>query len=129
MKENQYFKQYEFECRCGKCQLPANVPSDELITILTEIREHFGQCLRINSGYRCPEHNKRVGGTSQSQHTIGSAADFVVFKVPTEVVYQYVMEKYGDRPLGIAIKRNPNNPFGGFVHIDTRGKKASWKYT
>ena len=68
MKENQYFKQYEFECRCGKCQLPPNVPSDELITILTEIREHFGQCLRINSGYRCPEHNARVGGAKSSQH-------------------------------------------------------------
>ena len=68
MKESPYFKEYEFECRCGKCKLPANVPSDELIDILTEIREHFGQCLRINSGYRCPEHNKRVGGASQSQH-------------------------------------------------------------
>lgn len=128
MKENQYFKQYEFECRCGKCQLPFNVPSDELITILTEIREHFGQCLRINSGYRCPEHNARVGGAKSSQHTIGSAADFIVFKVPTEVVYRYVILKYGDRPLGIAIKRNPNNPYGGFVHLDTRGKKARWEY-
>ena len=79
MKENQYFKRYEFECRCGKCQLPSNVPSDELITILTEIREHFGQCLRINSGYRCPEHNARVGGAKSSQHVAGSAADFIVF--------------------------------------------------
>lgn len=128
MKESKYFKQYEFECRCGKCKLPTNVPSNELIDILTEIREHFGQVLRINSGYRCPEHNRRVGGASQSQHTIGSAADFIVFKVPTEEVYNYVMERYGDRPLGIAIKRNPNNPYAGFVHLDTRGKKARWEY-
>ena len=55
-------------------------------------------------------------------------ADFVVFKVPTEEVYKYVIEKYGDRELGIAIKRHLNNPYAGFVHIDTRGKKARWEY-
>lgn len=128
MKENKYFKKYEFECRCGKCELPPNVPSDELVSILVEIREHFGECVRINSGYRCLEHNKRVGGAAKSQHTIGSAADIVVFKVPTEKVYKYVMEKYGDRELGVAIKRHPTNPYGGFVHIDTRGKKTTWEY-
>lgn len=128
MKQNPYFNPYEFECRCGKCKMPANVPSDELIDILVEIREHFGRCVRINSGYRCPEHNTRVGGTPQSQHTIGSAADFVVFGVPTEEVYKYVLQRYGDKPLGIAIKRNLRNPMGGFIHIDTRGKKARWDY-
>lgn len=128
MKENPFFKEYEFECRCGKCQMPKNVPSNELVTILVEIREHFGKCVRINSGYRCAEHNARVGGAKNSQHTIGSAADFVVFGVPTEEVFAYVLQRYGERPLGIALKRNLRNPMGGFVHIDTRGTKAMWDY-
>nr|WP_257534868.1 hypothetical protein [Helicobacter winghamensis] len=39
-----------------------------------------------------------------------------------------MLEVFGEEPLGIAIKRNPNNPFAGFVHLDTRGKKARWEY-
>lgn len=128
MKENKYFKLDDFKCKCNKCQIPENVPSDRLIEILCEIREHYNAKITINSGYRCKEHNARVGGAASSQHTIGSAADFVVEGVKTDEVHQYVLEKYGDEPLGIAVKHNPKNAYAGFVHIDTRGKKARWTY-
>ena len=72
---NKYFSESEFDCKCGKCERPKNVPSDELIEILTEIREHYGKPLIINSGYRCPALNKAVGGTTKSQHISGEAAD------------------------------------------------------
>ncbi|ECQ6663527.1 peptidase M15 family protein, partial [Campylobacter jejuni] len=26
MKNNPYFKESEFKCKCGKCKLPQNVP-------------------------------------------------------------------------------------------------------
>ena len=39
MKPNKYFKEYEFKCKCGKCELPPNVPSDQLVDLLCEIRE------------------------------------------------------------------------------------------
>ncbi|ECQ7174865.1 TPA: peptidase M15 family protein, partial [Campylobacter jejuni] len=26
MKNNPYFKESEFKCKCGKCELPQNVP-------------------------------------------------------------------------------------------------------
>ncbi|ENN8876040.1 D-Ala-D-Ala carboxypeptidase family metallohydrolase, partial [Campylobacter jejuni] len=74
MKNNPYFKESEFKCKCGKCELPQNVPSDELIDILCKIREHYNAPIIINSGYRCKEHNANVGGAPKSQHTIGSAA-------------------------------------------------------
>ena len=128
MKPNKYFKEDEFKCKCGKCKLPKGVPSDELVDLLCEIREFFGNPIHINSGYRCKEHNAKVGGSLRSQHTVGSAADFVVDKVPTTVVYHHILKKYGDLPLGIAVKNNPNNEYAGFVHLDTRGKKARWEY-
>lgn len=128
MKENKYFKIDEFKCKCGKCELPENVPSDELIDILCEIREHYEKPLIIRSGYRCKEHNAKVGGAAKSQHTLGSAADFIVEGIPTDEVHRYVIQKYDDKPLGIAIKHNFENMFQGFVHIDTRGKKARWTY-
>ena len=46
-----------------------------------------------------------------------------------EWVYgSYILEKYGNRPLGLAIKRNKDDEFRGFIHIDTRGKIARWEY-
>lgn len=128
MKTNKYFRLDEFKCKCGKCEIPSNVPSDELIDLLVQIREHYNKPIIINSGYRCPEHNAKVGGAKTSQHTIGSAVDFIVKGVKTEEVYNFILEKWGEEPLGIAIKRNANNPHAGFVHLDTRGKKARWEY-
>ena len=125
---NEYFKYREFDCKCGKCKRPEGVPSQELINILTKIRKHYNQPVIINSGYRCEAHNKAVGGSANSQHFKGSAVDIVVKNTPTESVWEYVLEKWGDEPLGLAIKRNKGNIYAGFVHIDTRGKKARWEY-
>lgn len=125
---NEYFKYSEFDCKCGKCERPENVPSKELVDILTKIRKHYNQPVIINSGYRCEAHNKAVGGSANSQHFKGSAVDFIVKNTPTESVWEYVLDKWGDSPLGLAIKRNKANIYAGFVHIDTRGKKARWEY-
>lgn len=43
--------------------------------ILQPLRSAWGGPLIINSGYRCPELNKEVGGVDTSQHTKGQAAD------------------------------------------------------
>lgn len=129
MLENPYFKESEFFCKCGECVKPTNVPSDKLVSALVWVRETFNAPVIINSGYRCPVHNKRVGGAPSSQHTKGSAADFVVKGHKTEEVFEVVMNKFKDKGFGIAIKRNPNNPYGGFVHLDSRGVFATWEYS
>lgn len=47
-----------------------------LIThLLDPLREKFGRPIYVNSGYRCPELNKAVGGSLTSQHLTGEAAD------------------------------------------------------
>lgn len=43
--------------------------------VLQPLRDRVGHPLRINSGYRCPELNKAVGGVATSQHVKGEAAD------------------------------------------------------
>lgn len=43
--------------------------------ILQPLRDAWGGPLFINSGYRCPELNKAVGGVATSQHTKGQACD------------------------------------------------------
>lgn len=43
--------------------------------VLQPLRDVWGGPLFINSGYRCPELNKAVGGVPTSQHAKGQAAD------------------------------------------------------
>lgn len=46
--------------------------------LLDPIREKWGGPITVNSGYRCPELNNRVGGVPTSQHVRGEAADITV---------------------------------------------------
>lgn len=60
-----------------------NTPNQDIINNLTllidrvldPIREKWGKPIIINSGYRCDELNKAVGGAKTSQHRLGMAAD------------------------------------------------------
>lgn len=45
------------------------------INVLEPIRAHFGVPIHISSGYRCKALNRLIGGASNSQHTLGQAAD------------------------------------------------------
>lgn len=46
--------------------------------VLDPLRDAWGGPIRVNSGYRCPALNKAVGGTPNSQHQRGEAADITV---------------------------------------------------
>ena len=43
--------------------------------VLDPLREWYGKPIYVNSGYRCPELNKAVGGVENSFHVFGCAAD------------------------------------------------------
>ena len=43
--------------------------------VLDPLREAYGKPIRINSAYRCPRLNTLVGGSLNSQHMRGEAAD------------------------------------------------------
>lgn len=47
--------------------------------VLQPLRDAWDKPLAINSGYRCQEVNKAVGGVPTSQHTKGEAADVCPF--------------------------------------------------
>lgn len=69
-----HFNAREFRCQCGQSHetLIASELVDNLEALYTALN-----CSKIivTSGYRCPEHDKAVGGTSSGQHTKGTAAD------------------------------------------------------
>ena len=69
-----HFNAHEFRCSCGK--IHETLIASELIEKLEALYTALN-CSKIivTSGYRCPEHDKAVGGTSSGQHTKGTAAD------------------------------------------------------
>lgn len=46
--------------------------------VLQPLRDRLGVPIKITSGYRSPELNKRIGGVSNSQHCLGEAVDIAV---------------------------------------------------
>ena len=72
-----YFEMKEFACKCcGQLPPSAEQNLQALVEhVLDPARERLGMPITVNSGYRCPAHNKAVGGVKNSQHLKGEAAD------------------------------------------------------
>jgi hypothetical protein len=90
-----------------------NTPSKEIVEVLRttafymeKVRELLGNvAITINSGYRSPDVNRQVGGTSNSSHTYGYAVDFTA---------------YGHTPLTIAnILSKSNLKFDQLIYEKT----------
>jgi uncharacterized protein YcbK (DUF882 family) len=78
-----HFRLREFQCRCcGVVKL-----SPELLDMLEEMREAWGGPLVITSGYRCPAHNRAVGGAPRSLHLSGAAADISANRKDQELLF------------------------------------------
>lgn len=84
IKETKYFKPkeilYSYTAEQNNID---NTPKDKetidnlnyTLNRLNEIREGYGSPIHINSGYRCEELNKLVGGVKDSKHKTGLAVD------------------------------------------------------
>lgn len=107
-----HFKPKEMQCKDGSEEM---LISSELMLLLEEIREHFNAPVKINSGYRTPSWNEKVGGAKNSYHCKGMAADIIVKGQNTKEVAKYASEILGDR--GGVIR------YANFVHVDVRAKK------
>ena len=57
--------------------------------VVQPIREKFGVTI-ITSGYRSPELNAKIGGSSKSQHCKGEAVDIECVHASTEEVSRYI---------------------------------------
>lgn len=115
------FRFQEFACKCGGrykgCRGVKINP--RLLAALEELRSDYFKVrgLSIVSAYRCKEHNRAIGGASNSQHLKGNAAD-----IPP-------LPKSPDLPpqvKGIGVKRAT----GRIIHIDVRRspRVVRWHY-
>lgn len=109
------FTEAEFRCR-GTGRLPDGGMNPRLIDALQSIRDHYGVPVTITSGYRSAEHNRAVGGSPNSQHVHGNAADFAVQGVPAPEVFGY-LDTFWPGGLG---------RYNGHTHIDVRPNRVRW---
>lgn len=88
----------------------------QIIAALEAIRLYFNKPVVVNSGYRTPQHNRNIGGVSNSLHVSGMAADIVIPGISNREVQEYAKKiKVGG--LGI---------YNTFTHIDVYGDHRTW---
>ena len=80
-----------------------NIPSHEAIanlkricTWLEVLRERYGKPIIINSGYRSPQVNRKIGGVATSNHLTGCAADIRVTGMEQLIRYAAILLDYAD---------------------------------
>ena len=118
------FTKSEFECPCGCGQQSVDT---ELAEKLQLLRDKVDRPLKITSGYRCITHNasKAVGGSPNSKHRYGMAADWrTENRSINPVALGILAQAVGFGGIGIYWHSR-----GAFVHADTRSTKATWLCT
>jgi len=117
------FNKSEFDCNCG-CEMPEDVLFEiqKLAAQLQTIRDFIRKPVKLTNAYRCPKHNKAVGGVSNSQHILGKASDLVVKNLSTDKVYT-ALDRLMD---GKFISQGGLGKYNTFTHYDIRGHEARW---
>ena len=109
------FKLIEFASRDGADHV---IIHPALIELLEELRRDVG-IIHVNSGYRTPIHNAKIGGVLGSYHVSGMAADITSRRKSPEDLYR-IAETYSPGGLGL---------YPSFVHVDIGKSGRRWKQT
>lgn len=114
-----YFKDSEFKtCDQGCCDVGC---ATELMEKCDAIRAACGFPLVITSGYRCERRNAEVGGSKDSSHVKGLAADISCVDSAKRLKILSAAIACGVTRIGVA---------KSFIHIDIDKDKPScvWTY-
>ena len=123
MKLTKDFNRSEFDCNDGSA-----MPKEVLLNIqklanqLQVLRDCLGVPITVNSAYRSPSYNKKIGGVSNSQHVLGKAADITAKGYTPAQVYARIEQliKSGDMLQGGL------GCYSTFTHYDIRKTRARW---
>ncbi len=107
-----HFRDTEFSCHDGSGQVRIH---PKLPKLLEKIRVALGKPITVNSGYRTPSYNAKIGGAKNSYHMKGMAADIVVPGVSPKDVAT-LARKMGAGGVGV---------YPNFTHVDV-GPVRSW---
>lgn len=112
MQITKHFKRQEFACKCGKCG--KDDIDVRLVQELETIRQFCGEPVYINSGLRCPAHNKAVGGSPHSKHMSGEAADIRITGADSKTLAYIIRKLCPDMQVYV---------YPTFCHVELTEKK------
>jgi len=101
-----------------------NTPTQEVIGclqalamhVLQPVRDHYAKGVKVNSGFRHPEVNAKVGGSRTSDHCRGMAADIEIPGVPNHELAHWIQENLSFTQVILEFY-TPGIPDSGWVHV------------
>ena len=86
------------------------------VYVLQPVRDHYGKGVKVNSGFRHPDVNAKVGGSKTSDHCKGMAADIEIPGVPNAELAEWIR---GNLPFTQVILEfyTQGVPDSGWVHV------------
>lgn len=83
--------------------------------VLDGLREIYGKPITVNSGYRCPELNKAVGGSKTSDHMNGFSVDITAScKKENAILFQIIKDNFDFDQL---IWEKGNSEYPDWIHV------------
>lgn len=110
----------EMQCPCGHCN--GGTMDAGFMQKLQTMRDACGFPFRIDSGYRCHEHNldPSVGGAPNSAHLYGRAVDVAVTDYKLRAKFLDAASQVGMTGIGLG---------STFIHVDDyHAKPTVWTY-
>lgn len=119
---SKHFNVQEFRCKCGKSHdIKINL---YLVYMLEKIMDTMNCSMTIiNSGYRCPDYDKKIGGFV-GQHGIGNAVDAVFYDQKKKVIDTRLISCVA-QDLGLGGIANITKTYTA-IHLDARTSNI-WK--
>ena len=101
-----------------------NIPDDEQLAnmvtlcenVLQRVRDHYGMGVKVNSGFRHPSVNAKVGGSKTSDHCKGMAADIEIPGVANADLAKWIVDNMNFRQVILEFY-TPGVPDSGWVHV------------
>lgn len=101
-----------------------NTPNQEQISnlqalavnVLQPIRDHYKRGVKVNSGFRHPDVNAKVGGSRTSDHCRGMAADIEIPGVANAELAGWIQQNLDYTQLILEFY-TPGVPDSGWVHV------------
>jgi len=84
--------------------------------VLQPVRDYYGMGVKVNSGFRHPLVNAKVGGSTTSDHCKGFAADIEIPGIPNAELAEWIAENLEFRQLILEFY-TVGVPDSGWVHV------------